>query len=235
MKYFVVSDVHSFYTPLIKALEEAGFDQNNPNHCLISCGDNFDRGDESEKVRQFLMNLPNKVLIKGNHEDLIEELCLRGYPESYDYPNGTLKTVEELGHIEKNSIDLACEVTLQKLRPLLNEMVNYFETKNYVFVHSFVPYFTSEPNWRQATNKDWEQARWGNPFRLVSFGYWKENKKLVFGHWHTSKQWSKLLKTSEYGEDAVHDIWKQDNAVGLDACTVLSDKVNVYVVEDEVE
>mgnify|MGYP006974673192 CR=1 FL=1 len=29
MKLFVVSDIHSFYTPLIKALEAAGYDKNN--------------------------------------------------------------------------------------------------------------------------------------------------------------------------------------------------------------
>ena len=29
MKLFAVSDIHSFYKPLIEALDEAGFDKNN--------------------------------------------------------------------------------------------------------------------------------------------------------------------------------------------------------------
>ena len=43
-KLFVVSDVHSFYNHLIKALNEKGFDKNNPDHWFVSCGDLLDRG-----------------------------------------------------------------------------------------------------------------------------------------------------------------------------------------------
>ena len=35
MRYFVVSDIHSFYTPLIKSLDEKGF--NKDNDTLIVC------------------------------------------------------------------------------------------------------------------------------------------------------------------------------------------------------
>ena len=34
-KFFVTSDIHSFYTPLKKALDEAGFDPNNKEHLTI--------------------------------------------------------------------------------------------------------------------------------------------------------------------------------------------------------
>ena len=37
MKYFVVSDVHSAYTPLMNALIKEGFDQNNCEHKVIVC------------------------------------------------------------------------------------------------------------------------------------------------------------------------------------------------------
>ena len=45
-KYFVCGDVHSFYTYLKEALDNAGFDLNNDDHVFVSCGDLFDRGDE---------------------------------------------------------------------------------------------------------------------------------------------------------------------------------------------
>lgn len=38
-KYFVVSDVHSYYKELMKALNENGFDKDNPSHVFVSCGD----------------------------------------------------------------------------------------------------------------------------------------------------------------------------------------------------
>ena len=55
MKYFVVSDVHSFYTKMKEALGRAGFDETNPNHTLRSCGDLFDRGKESKETLEYVM------------------------------------------------------------------------------------------------------------------------------------------------------------------------------------
>ena len=67
-KYFVFSDVHGEYKALQDALNEAGYDRHNPNHKLISCGDNFDRGPESAKVYRFLRD--NKAIcIRGNHDN----------------------------------------------------------------------------------------------------------------------------------------------------------------------
>ena len=43
-KIFAVSDIHNEYDALIDALNEAGFDENNPDHLLVSIGDAFDRG-----------------------------------------------------------------------------------------------------------------------------------------------------------------------------------------------
>ena len=77
MKYFCVSDVHSFYTETMRALKLAGFDETNPNHTFVSCGDLLDRGDESREILQFVNRLERKILIRGNHEDLMEEAIKR--------------------------------------------------------------------------------------------------------------------------------------------------------------
>ena len=92
-KFFVTSDIHSAYTPLKKALDEKGFDPNNKNHWLVVCGDAFDRMDESNEVLKFLMSLQRKVLVRGNHDSLLEECCMRGYPAYHDVYNGTKKKV----------------------------------------------------------------------------------------------------------------------------------------------
>lgn len=47
MKYFIVSDVHSFYDEMMTALNESGFDKTNPDHIFVSLGDLLDRGDQS--------------------------------------------------------------------------------------------------------------------------------------------------------------------------------------------
>ena len=79
-KYFIVADIHSFYTEMIKALEEKGWDINNPDHIFVSLGDLLDRGNEPMECLKFVNSIPRdrKILIRGNHEDLIEECLDRG-------------------------------------------------------------------------------------------------------------------------------------------------------------
>ena len=94
MKYFVVSDLHSFATEVKAVLRQAGFNKKNKNHTLIVCGDVFDRGDESLELYKYLRSIPKKrcILIKGNHETLYFELLNKNWPHYYDATNGTLKT-----------------------------------------------------------------------------------------------------------------------------------------------
>lgn len=56
-KYFVVTDVHGFYDEMTSALNEKGFDINNPEHIIISCGDLLDRGPKPKECIDFMMNL----------------------------------------------------------------------------------------------------------------------------------------------------------------------------------
>ena len=240
-KLFVVSDVHSFYDEMKVALDEAGFDPNNENHWLISCGDALDRGPKSQEVIDYLMGLNRCVFIKGNHDSLIMDCFIRGYPERHDYHNGTFKSIIDLAPCADNFYD-ACAVAYEKVKPFVDKMVNYFETKNYIFVHAFVPlknldglpmYYTRnrkfavDPDWRYAHFRSWEEARWGNPFKLAEDGFLPD-KTLVFGHWGTYEQ-----RPRDYeGEDLFDPIYG-DGYIGIDATTALSGKVNVLVLEDE--
>ena len=94
-RFVVISDVHGFYDEMITALNEVNF--NPETDFLISLGDNFDRGPKNKKVMDYLMALERKVLVRGNHEDLFEDLCHRRYPYQYDVSNGTYDAVCELG------------------------------------------------------------------------------------------------------------------------------------------
>lgn len=99
-KYFITSDIHSFFVPFNKALQEAGFDINNSEHILIVAGDLFDRGEQTLEVLTFIKSLPKerRILIRGNHEYLLKELLDKRIPESYDFSNGTVKTCFHLAH-----------------------------------------------------------------------------------------------------------------------------------------
>lgn len=247
MKFFVISDIHSFFTPMIAALDKAGFDKNNPNHTLIVCGDSFDRGMQSVEVLEYLDSLERKVLIKGNHDDLMMELLNGRIPKPTDTHNGTTETIFQLGY-KAGTTKFAdyCSEARKKYVPFYNQMVNYFETANYIFVHSWIP--TKNPrdcihspdlsatafdkNWRNADEKRWKAARWVNPFAFALAGL-KPEKTIVFGHWHTSWPRARLEGGLEYTGKADFSIYYGDGYIGLDAMTAYSGKVNVLVVEDE--
>lgn len=245
MIFYVVSDIHGYYNELCMALDKAGFDPENEEHWLISLGDEMDRGPKPEEVINYLMSLPRAIFVRGNHTDLMEELIKRQYPCSHDYSNGTFQSALDLAPDAK-TFDEVCIIAEQKVRPFFDKEINYFETENYIFVHSFVPlmcsdscppYYTrnrkfeKDPDWRCAHASDWETARWGNPYQLAELGLLPD-KKLVFGHYHTSWPRHKYNGEPEVGEGANFDIYYGDGYIAIDGCTAYSKQVNVLVLED---
>lgn len=246
---FVCSDIHSAYTPWMESLKAAGFNQNKYSHKIILCGDLFDRMNESQQVYKFTKDMIEKdklIYVKGNHEKLLIDLCERGYPLSHDIHNGTAQTVIHLGFGDEYS-DM-CRYTLAKITPFVDAMVNYFETKNYIFVHSWIPvsnkdglpaHYTSNrtfefnPNWRDANQKEWNDAMWGNPFDMAAKGFNQTGKTIVFGHWHCSTGWAMAEGRNEFGDNAKFDPYYSDGFIAIDACTAHSHKCNVIVIEDE--
>ena len=94
-KYFCTSDIHGYFDIFHDALIEAGFDENNPDHVLIVCGDIFDRGKQPLEVYNYLRSLPieRRVLVRGNHEELLKNLVKREKPLNHDFHNGTYQTL----------------------------------------------------------------------------------------------------------------------------------------------
>lgn len=246
MKLFCTSDIHSYFTLFKQALDDKGFESNNPEHLLIVCGDVFDRGPESNEVYEFLNNLTNVVLIKGNHEDLMEKVWERGYCLEHDVHNGTYRTIIDMFRNGCDTIKLA----EKSLRPFFDKMVTHFETKNYIFVHGWIPcydnittnkfsrpknrVFKYNPNWRESTEDEWYSARWVCSPEAYKARIVEPNKTIVCGHWHTSEAHSRFHnKGSEWGLDACFDPFYDDGILMLDACTAYSGKVNVVVLEDE--
>ena len=249
MKLFCCSDLHSFYTATKRALDEAGFDPNNEEHYLLVCGDCFDRGDESEELLHYLMSLERKILVKGNHDLLLEELCMREFPYNHDFHNGTVRTVNDIGGAgEGYPFEDCCHRAWNKTAAYRHLLVNYFETENYIFVHSWIPiamfdtidtlkkHYEYREDWREATRAEWEEAMWGNPFFKAQDGMNKTGKTIVFGHWHCSL--GHLISSdgelSEFGDNACWDVYENKDwkIIGLDKCTAHTGKVNVFIIED---
>ena len=239
--FFVCSYIHSAYTSWMDALKLAGFNPKKYSHKIILCGDLFDRMDESQMVYDFVKDMLKKdkiIYIKGNHEQLLMECIDRGYALSHDYSNGTAKTIIDLAP-NAQTFDVACAVTYDKIKDFIGSMVDYFETQNYIFVHSWIPLISQnggflkfKEDWREASAKEWEDARWGNPYALAEDGLLPD-KTIVFGHYHTSYAWSEYEGKPEFGQGSDFSIYHGNGYIGIDGCCAYSGKCNVLVLEDE--
>ena len=245
MKIFAVSDIHGFTSILRESLTNAGFEIGNSDHLLVICGDLFDRGKEAKELIRYLRTINNKVLVRGNHEDLMYEMLDRGYPMQHDISNGTYNTAQQLGWD-----DLIQEVDFRKVKSTFDivtkDMVNYFETKNYIFVHGWIPvivkdtlpnYYTKNrdfefnPDWR--TNGDWNLSRWLNGIDMNSRGLNEPGKTIVCGHWHCSYGYHLWEGTEEFGNYAIWEPFRREGIIAIDRCTAYTKEMNVLVLEDD--
>ena len=263
-EYFILSDIHSFYDEMMEALQKEKFDIENDNHIIIVCGDLLDRGPKSKEVVDFFYNLVEKkraILVRGNHEDLFDEIVRSGMYHSYDFSNGTMKTLGQLNtpEMSPSKTALLFEDALygydRRWDYLRKNMVNYYEIGNYIFVHGWIPTKDDEdlisnngigvlydPDWRNASNENWENARWINGMKFAAAGIIEQGKNIVCGHWHTSYghtkrkiKETKNFKFGEFDDDACFDIFYDDGIIAIDACTAHTLFCNcLHLTEEEI-
>lgn len=249
MKYYVTADTHGFYTQLHTALDEAGFFRDSAPHKLVILGDFFDRGKEALSMQSFILQLMEKdevILIRGNHEDLFEELVTidDGLPVRHHVSNGTYDTALQLTGYDPNlarirNLDFAAAARETPFfQQIIPSTVNCFETGHYIFVHGWIPCvrerdgsFSYCADWRKEGENSWRKARWYNGMDAVQTCM--EEKTILCGHWHASYGHAKYAQTgSEFGPDAIFTPYVGPGIIALDACTAHSGKVNVIVVEE---
>lgn len=248
MKIFVVSDVHGFYDEMRYALDQAGFNPEDDNHLLVSLGDIVDRGPKPVEVLEYLMGLKNKILVKGNHEDLAEEMMRTGEFHGHDVSNGTFDTFRLFAeHLSGNVISRNYALMdwdnvnnyvkhYSLWRKYLRECVNYYETANHIFVHGWIPAGEEViKDWRKlATEEDWESARWARSPMMADMELFDpKGKKIVIGHWHTSDFHRRFGKNPE--DRVIENFFPfyHPRFIACDACTAYSGFCNVVVIEDE--
>lgn len=192
---------------MIDALKDAGFDRKNKDHIFVRCGDLLDRGQEAAECLKYVNSLDRKILIRGNHEDLMHDMLERGFPQEHDFGNGTYNTLLQLAAMVG---DKKSETFFEKMFDFVktnseykeydSSTINYYETSKYIFVHGWIPCVHSDKNiyhtrnvkysynpaWRDASETDWAAARWPNGMECWNQGVSEPNKTIVCGHWHSS-------------------------------------------------
>ena len=257
MRYYVTADVHGFFSELKAALNNAGFFEDKEPHKLIVCGDLFDRGNEAVQLQKFILDLMERdevILIRGNHEDLAEQLLNRwhtkSYLDSHHNSNGTVSTVCQLtestildvfDYPDRVGRDFLKSPYIQTIIPA---MMDYFETEHYIFTHGWIPctqvklsrvqtdYIYIE-EWRQADEYAWNRARWINGMEAAHSGVIEPGKTIVCGHWHTS--YGHCCYEGDGGEfenNPNFNPYYGEGIIALDGCTSWSGIVNCIVIED---
>lgn len=250
MRYYVLSDIHGFYSLFQKTLREAGYFEDPEEKKLLLLGDLFDRGSEAVAMQEGVLRLLEEdsvILIRGNHEDLFEQLVTvdRGRPLRHHVHNGTYDTLEQLTGM-KAGLGPVGRLRLAKAgretpfyQTIIPAMRNFYETPHHVFVHAWVPYDHQygcpvyREDWREAEEEEWREARWVNPMDAVRTG-WGEEKTVICGHYHTSYGHFRFEKHgSEYGDDADFSPYYDDRGlIAIDACTAYSHQMNCLVIDD---
>lgn len=257
MRYYVTADPHGYCSLLKAALEEKGFFKDTEPHKLIICGDLFDRGEEAAAMEEFILDLMTKdqvILIRGNHEDLTENLLnywhLRSYIQMHHHSNGTIDTVCQLtGHAERDLYNDSVSVyrdfrDTPYIRKIIPAMVDFFETDRHIFVHGWIPCipvsvdcntmeFHPVPHWRSADKALWDKARWINGMEAAHAGITVPGKTIVCGHWHCSYGHSRYENDGgEFENNPNFSPYYGSGIIALDACTAWSGRVNCIVIED---
>ena len=245
---YAVSDIHGYCTELEDALYEAGFVINDDRHLLIVCGDCFDRGEESREVFDFLESVNNKVLIRGNHEDMLEMLLEQRLMGRGGFANGMDSTLRSffgdrvIGmpdlfyrfsyklHFEEK------EETVEKLKTFINQTYDYFETDRYIFTHGWLPVdvwsdgtCAVRRGFRYDRPDHWSRARVTEWYRTYGAGAVVKGKTVVCGH--RSARFGCLIDYDRDPSDC--SVFSSEGIAVLDASTMQSGKVNVLVIENE--
>ena len=241
MKYFVSSDIHGFFDEWQNALKDKGFNLDNPEHNIILCGDLFDRGSQPKEIIEFVLKHKDKViLIRGNHEDLMEQMIERNSNDYGDFCNGTAQTIVDLyPEWQISEFDLKKIAKVTRLQEVLDMCIDYYETTHYIFVHGWIPIIENcylyDSNWRTARKERWEKARWTNPVEMYRYEIYEPNKTIVCGHWHCSALWHEQNpdEYEEFGDKANFEPFITKNMIAIDACTAYSKKVNVLIINEK--
>ena len=158
-------------------------------------------------------------------------------------------------NIYLNWYDLVLDKKLKEIEKwiLSDEWLDYYETKKYIFTHAFIPlnidnssyskhmynvdvrFLSYDENWRESSQKEFENSTWGCPWKMAKEGLNKTGKTIVCGHWHTSDFFNNLkslkIKYNVYDKNPIFKS-KKYKIIGLDACTVATNKVNVLVLNE---
>jgi len=187
-KIFAIGDIHGSIDRLQDLMQKIPIDF--ANDTLLFIGDYIDRGPGSVEVVDYLMDLkkrvPEIILLKGNHEDMLEKY-LDGTDRFTYLLNGGQNTLDS--YLSKTPRSDSFPIPAEHI-DFFKSLRLYYETEAYIFVHAGL-----RPKIPLASQKT-EDLLWIRD----KFIYSKYNfgKPVVFGHTPLEKP---LVEPNKIGID----------------------------------
>lgn len=201
-KIFAVGDIHGCYFALESLLNQIPISWG--KDYLIFLGDYIDRGPDSRRVIELLLQLKDSysdrvIPLKGNHEWMFERYLLGLDTEVFLYNGGyeTLKNYHEKGRLNIPSEHIA----------FIKELPLYLEMGDYIFVHAGI-----NPG-KSLHNQNEEDLLWIRQSFYLYEG--KFSKKIIFGH------------------TPFPDVLKLDDRIGIDTGCVYGGKLTAIKLPEE--
>lgn len=143
MKYYAIGDIHGRYDLLKKAWERIIVHAaSEPNIKIITLGDYIDRGPDSRKVIEFLMQHDEIIALQGNHEDIAVESIMQPLKPNWWMGNGGHTTLYSYGHptllASEYYNDVSYSFVPQEHVKWMATLPRYYEAEKQVFVHAGV-------------------------------------------------------------------------------------------------
>lgn len=205
-KTYVIGDIHGCLTSFDRLLEKIAPVPN--KDALIILGDMVDRGPDSSKVLERLIELraqhQNVIALKGNHEAMFLDF-LEGKKQNFFLINGGDNAVRSYGIENPYSKDVLANIPEEHVI-FLQKLLPYWEDEHHIFVHAGiqpgVDLERQSPEWLY-----WARSNFIED--ISDFG-----KTVIFGH-------------TPFREPLV-----QPNKIGIDTGAVYGGKLTCLVLPD---
>lgn len=134
---FVMADIHGMHRALVQCLEGVNFDKERDT--LIQLGDVADRGPEVYECIEELLTIKNRICIKGNHDEWLQNWMEKGvHPgmhqggrESIESYLRNCKRVEGVDYMNDTGLDIP-----ETHKKFLREQLPYYIDKDLnIFIH----------------------------------------------------------------------------------------------------
>ena len=117
----VIGDIHGCYNQLMELMDKV-YTWNDDPKKFIFLGDYVDRGPDSAKVVQYMIDHPEFICLKGNHEDMM----LAG--DQMWWMNGGNKTYDSYKEVSKEKVEEHLE--------WMRNLPTIYEDEHRIYVHA---------------------------------------------------------------------------------------------------